>query len=265
MNIFRASRQGRLDIVKELLNNGVKPDKKYKSKNTALMVASEFGHLDIVAFLLEINKDVKAGINAKNKYGKTALMYASEYGHVKVVDLLLKYNTHIDLKCRNGWTALIYAVLNRQIKVVRVLLEARADPNERNAGCRTALMHASDNGCTKIVRALLKSSADVNLLTAHGDTALTYATRYGHTKVVKLLLLNGAIITLDLLCFVETYHPAILEHRPLYPIKQKYFIKLLNKIFIGRIFLHKGFRKMNSDIIREFIQEFFSKSLTKWF
>ncbi|MCY4512350.1 MAG: ankyrin repeat domain-containing protein, partial [Bdellovibrionales bacterium] len=55
------------------------------SDKTALMEASKYGHIDIVAFLIES----KADIHISNNMG-TALVWAAIYGHIDVVKLLFK-------------------------------------------------------------------------------------------------------------------------------------------------------------------------------
>jgi ankyrin repeat protein len=61
---------------------------------TALMIASENGHKEVVELLL--NKG--ANINYKNDDGYTALMLASAKGHKNIVELLLNKGAHIDYK-----------------------------------------------------------------------------------------------------------------------------------------------------------------------
>ena len=70
--IVMYARNGDLDKVKELLNNGVNPDSKDNNDNTALIWASYKGYLDIVKELLKYN----ANVNIKNKYNKTAFDWA---------------------------------------------------------------------------------------------------------------------------------------------------------------------------------------------
>ena len=57
------------------------------SKNDALIKASENGHTETVAMLLEKGADV----NAKTNWGDTALIQASYYGHTEIVKLLKQY------------------------------------------------------------------------------------------------------------------------------------------------------------------------------
>ena len=80
-------KSGHVEFVKALLEDaGADTEAKGGSNGyTALMLASEKGHVDAVQALL----DAGADIEAKDYYGWTALMLASRYGHVEVVQALL--------------------------------------------------------------------------------------------------------------------------------------------------------------------------------
>ena len=54
---------------------------------TALMWASQGGHIDIVKLLIESG----ANMNIKDKYGETALIIAYKHDRQKIVDLLKNY------------------------------------------------------------------------------------------------------------------------------------------------------------------------------
>ena len=54
---------------------------------TPLMAASFNGHPDVVQLLLNYNADP----NVKRKYGLTALRLATEKGHDEVVSILMKH------------------------------------------------------------------------------------------------------------------------------------------------------------------------------
>jgi len=130
--------------------------------------------------------DANADVNAKATVLGTALMMASESGHLEIVRALLAagadVNTHV-----NGETALILASLTGHLEVVRALLDAKADVNAKRSDGTSSLMLASYNGNQQVVRALLDAKADVNAKDSHGVTALEAASRNGHTEVVQLL------------------------------------------------------------------------------
>ena len=99
------AKNGNLDKVKDLLNNGVNPDSKDKYGDTALVWASYKGYLDIVKELLRYNADV----NIQDIDNETALGMASYKGYLDIVKELLKYNADTSIKDNEGKTAFDYA------------------------------------------------------------------------------------------------------------------------------------------------------------
>ena len=94
--------------------------------NTALLDASKNGYIEIVKRLLENGADV----NHQDGYGLTALMYASKNGHIEVVRLLLENGAKVDIQSTRGRTALMYASWGGHIghiEIVRALLAAGAN------------------------------------------------------------------------------------------------------------------------------------------
>jgi ankyrin repeat protein len=79
---------------------------KTKRGDTALMMASEKGHLEIVKWLIANNADVNAKDN-KDNVGETALILASEKGHLEIVKLLIANNADVNAKSNGEWTALM--------------------------------------------------------------------------------------------------------------------------------------------------------------
>lgn len=93
---------------------------------TALMLASLHGHLNLVRQLIERGAQV-------NKPGWTPLHYASTHGHLEVMRLLLDRHAYIDAESPNGTTPLMMAAHYGTPAAVKLLLEAGADPMLRNS------------------------------------------------------------------------------------------------------------------------------------
>jgi ankyrin repeat protein len=84
--LSEAAFEGKLEIVRQLVSEGVAVDAVDPDKRTALMWAAFNGHTAVVAHLLEHG----AGLEAKDVNGRTALMYASSGPFPGTVELLLK-------------------------------------------------------------------------------------------------------------------------------------------------------------------------------
>ena len=84
---------------------------------TALMIAAQTGHLDVVQALVA----AKAEVNAKAASGATALGVASEQGHLDVVQALVAANADVNAKAANGATAMMQASQNGHLEVMRGL------------------------------------------------------------------------------------------------------------------------------------------------
>jgi len=127
--------------VQALLAEGVDVNTRNKLGQTALMMASRDGHLDVVQALLAKGADVNAMDNggettplmegsrvvgyAKNIGNRTALMMASWNGHPDVVRALLAKGADVNAKMSIGWTALTMA---KEAEVRALLIQAGAKP-----------------------------------------------------------------------------------------------------------------------------------------
>lgn len=91
--------------------------------NTALMKASRQGDLMIVKELL----DYKVDIHLKNIDGNTALWAACFGNNPEIVTLLISHGIEIDTRNINGITPLMYAASSEREKIVEILINAGAD------------------------------------------------------------------------------------------------------------------------------------------
>ena len=168
----------------------------------ALESAIRDGKINIVRGLFDRGVDINhiEDIEYNDNIPPTPLILASIYGHVEIIKFLLKQPT-IQLNNVSGYdryTALMWAIDKGHVEVVRLLLEhPEIDVNKKNKHGGTALMMASRRGHLEIVRLLVEHpKIDVNIKNDDGDTALMLASLRGHNDIVKLIDAYDKIIKL---------------------------------------------------------------------
>mmetsp|Transcript_4699 Transcript_4699/g.7269 ORF Transcript_4699/g.7269 Transcript_4699/m.7269 type:complete len:476 (+) Transcript_4699:67-1494(+) len=166
---------------------------------TPLGIACRNGNLELVQFLLEngARTNVAQHDNSKTRLpGTTALCVASELGHIEIVRTLLKKNADVRSTgsyMANGNTPLIRAIYGGNIEIALLLLE-----NGAPIDCYSEvspLYVASQKGILQIVQALLDKGANVDAGGDYEGSPVSIATQNGHTKVVEKLLEYGADLT----------------------------------------------------------------------
>lgn len=193
--------KGLLDEVKILLD----PEKPWAGKvdvdecdnlqQTSLYLAANFGHTDIIEYLLEMGK---AKADAKNADGTTPLIIAASRGHKKTVELLLQRDD-VDrgVKDNNGDTALHCAAAAGKSDIVNLMLSYHSvDPRERNNRGRTAFAEAANGGYETVLSRLLVDRgpeflpliSDPDSRDDEGRTPLSLAAGNGKFEVVQFLL-----------------------------------------------------------------------------
>lgn len=103
--IIYAAARGFTPVVQRLLDAGVDAKAHYGNDLTALMWAAGYADGANTAGALSVAKlliDHRAAINAADNRGRTALMIAAEAGHAEMVDLLLARGANAALKDRSG-------------------------------------------------------------------------------------------------------------------------------------------------------------------
>ena len=133
---------GDIAKVKECLQIGANPNATHNDM-TALGLAAELGHQDIVEYIVEKGAD----IDAKDNKGRTPLMLAAEGGHRAIIEYLITRGAHVNSQDNDGNTVLMHAAAgmiedNKKLETIRFLIEhCKAD---------TAIMNNQGQGILKV-------------------------------------------------------------------------------------------------------------------
>ncbi|KAI5620031.1 ankyrin repeat domain-containing protein 33B, partial [Silurus asotus] len=136
LSLFRACCTNSVVTVKALIRQGVTEEEVRetdKNSRTGLMVACYHGYVDVV---IALSLCPHLDVNWQDKEGNTALITASQAGHITTTNYLLNYFPGLDLEKRNchGFTALMKAAIQGRVDCVRALIMAGADLEARDNG-----------------------------------------------------------------------------------------------------------------------------------
>lgn len=154
-DLVTAAKANDVPLVRELIRRGGNVNAKDALQDSAFLYAGAEGFNEVLGLTLAAGADVAS----TNRYGGTALIPASEHGHVDTVRILIDAGVPVNHVNNLGWTAMQEAILlnsggPRQQEVVRLLLAAGADPEIRDPEGRTALRNAERLGFTEIANLL---------------------------------------------------------------------------------------------------------------
>lgn len=115
---------------------------------TPLMRACKEGRIDIVRELLALGVDIAV----TNADGCNALWLACYHGDHTIIETLLDAGIDIDRQNGNGATCLMYVSSNSKPELVELLLDRGANPKLRNFDDFSALDLAASVACLKLLR-----------------------------------------------------------------------------------------------------------------
>ncbi len=214
--LFSSAAQGRIDVVKTLVNYFDDVDVMDNRGNTALIYAIMAGNLDSATSLLYMG----ANPNIVNANGFTPLYLAAQLSRPDITrelllrgadpsritkttstiaDSLAKVKNPIIMgqfidkikdvneKLTKGNTSLHLAVKNNIAEIVRRLLERGADTEIANDAGHTPLMLAAYSGNKDIVIFLLNANADPDRQNINGFNSVQIALARGFKDIAKLI------------------------------------------------------------------------------
>jgi ankyrin repeat protein len=163
------------------------PQKSVYPGRSVLMTASSSGNREIVDLLLKAKPDV----NATDDDGETALTIAVEDGHPELIATLAKAGANMNIAYQH-WTPLLWAIENANAAAIDELLKVGADPNKAGENGESPLMVAVTFKSAPTVAKLIAAKADVNAKDRSGYTALRYARENEDEAMVEMLVKAGA-------------------------------------------------------------------------
>ena len=199
LELCSASKEGDGGKVRSLLAQGCSIHESSQSlvdhEKDAFLLAAINGRLDVVKLLLEHNCDV----SKRSLRGSTALHLISSDPEIKpkpviesLVTLLLEHGLPLEARTSGGSTALSTSAFNGKISIAECLLEHGADILSTDNCGYTALHWAAQEGYHEVAALLIFQGADINSTDNVGYTALHWAAQEGYHEIVALLISKGA-------------------------------------------------------------------------
>ena len=174
MDFINAYKEGKLDKLVELINNGVNVHEDY-----GFTLACENGHLKIIKFLMSLNN--KPNIHANNEYG---FRLACENGHLKIIKYLMSLDDKPNIHAYNE-NGFRWACENGQLEVIKYLMSLDDKPNI-HAQNENGFRIACKNGQLDVIKFLMSLDDKPNIH-AVVENGLQSACENEHLEVAKYL------------------------------------------------------------------------------
>ncbi|NDD99510.1 ankyrin repeat domain-containing protein [bacterium] len=177
--VINAARTGHVDVIEMLLRNGsIRED--YRGE--AVMKAAGNGNVQVIDTLLQ------SGPISEDHRGR-AVMKAARFGHVQVIDTLLR-NGPISIQDR-GW-AVVYAAQCQNPYLIQGTIERLLQNGQISDMHRgSAVVHVATRGHVDVIEMLLLNG---QINDEDRRSAVLNAAQNGHFRIIDRLLEGGARI-----------------------------------------------------------------------
>jgi ankyrin repeat protein len=149
------------------------------------------GDLEKTKILLEEHSE---WVNAISWGGWTPLHRAAQFGHRDIVDFLISKGGNLEARTDQGITPLYAAIIGQKSEVVKQLIHKGADVFAARNDGETMLHIAAAMGQKDIVEMLILKGLKVDVKRRYGITPLHLASVFGHKTTVEALISNRADI-----------------------------------------------------------------------
>lgn len=194
---------GRVNLVKRLIELGADVNVKLDGGQTPLNLAVKINHVSIVECLLNNGAEVNCATN----FGDTALSFAVKkasrirsndpdsrnnfLGFVRIIEMLLRKGASVNSPNKRGRRPLHYAAEINKFwpEIFRLLLSHGADVNAVDEEDATPIFYVEN---AMILEMLIERGADVNYVSEILSTPLSQMFNLGRSSCIEVLLRNGA-------------------------------------------------------------------------
>jgi Raf kinase inhibitor-like YbhB/YbcL family protein len=126
------------DVVRSILADGVNVNGA-EGDVVPLLSAAGDNCVEVVQMLL----DRGAKVDAKDRNGRTALIRASQAGHLEMVRLLLQHGADINIRDESGRTAWTFAAMSGRLDIAELFKQARAQAAAQRLEVTSAALEAN--------------------------------------------------------------------------------------------------------------------------
>jgi ankyrin repeat protein len=146
--------------------------------------------------LVQIKKlSAHTPVDTASSSGETALILASEAGFVNIVEFLISKKANLNLQDKAGNSALVYSISNGFDDVSLLLIKHGADVSAASNREGSALKVAAKSGRDKIVEVIVGAHPELlNKVGADGETPLFSAIRAAHFALAEKMIGLGSKI-----------------------------------------------------------------------
>ncbi len=186
-NFISSAGAGDMDSVKLFLEGGMDINAYFSS--TALSAASSNGKVDVVRYLLQNG----ANPNIETYYGTALVVAVKNAKNLEIVNLLLAAKANPNATSSDGHSVLSVAAFTGNPEIITALVNAGANVNYMHPVTgATPLSVAAYYGQKDAVLALIKSGANVNYVDNRKMSILDWSQISSFDDISKILIENGA-------------------------------------------------------------------------
>jgi ankyrin repeat protein len=165
----------------------------YEWGSAALRSSAKHGYTSLLDFMLNSGFDIDAFIPEFYE-DRTLIHIASQFGQLQSVNFLIERGANVNIRTSKMNTALHFAAINNSKRFIKLLLDKGASVNVRGDSGNTPLHKAARLGNLRATKVLVERGAALEETDEWGCTPLVVAAEYGKIDVVRYLIKNGADI-----------------------------------------------------------------------